>query len=455
MLRILLTAAALVFALPLQGPTQSSAFAASPAQRCAAVKRKAAGKAAKGLASCDGKAVLRGVGVDLACVSHVGVQFARAWTRAERKGGCATSGDQLVVEGRIDAHDAQMQALLGAGGGFGSRCSAGKVRDSGRAAFCFLLCASKAAKTGVTNADPAIARCSAKCASKLAAAYVRAESRKDCRTTGDLAAASSVIGAFTDCISSLVGPNGSTPCSGSSTSTTTTNPGGTTSTTGAPSSTTLPGGTTSTTATSTTTVASTSSTSMPPLTQCCIPSSVGGAFTCVPETAGDCAIDGGTDMGAGTCTPDPCPATTTSSSTTTMPDPSTTITTTSTTSSSSTLLACGGLFPACLGSCPVGEACTALNVLDPCVCAPLPTSTTTTTLLACGGLYPACLGSCPVGEQCTAANLLDPCVCAPIPTSSTTTTTLLPCGGIAPACLGSCPVGQSCTGAPLGACSCQ
>ncbi len=39
------------------------------------------------------------------------------------------------------------------------------------------------------------------------------------------------------------------------------------------------------------------------------------------------------------------------------------------------------------------------------------TTTTTTPLLACGGLYPLCLGSCPPGLTCTGSGLLGTCAC--------------------------------------------
>src|SRR5206468_738753 len=39
------------------------------------------------------------------------------------------------------------------------------------------------------------------------------------------------------------------------------------------------------------------------------------------------------------------------------------------------------------------------------------TTTTTTPLLACGGLYPLCLGSCPPGLTCTGSGLLGTCSC--------------------------------------------
>src|SRR5262249_32169704 len=50
-------------------------------------------------------------------------------------------------------------------------------------------------------------------------------------------------------------------------------------------------------------------------------------------------------------------------------------------------------------------------------------STTTTTLLACGGVVPACLGSCPPGQICSGASVLDPCTCI-TPTTTTTTSTI-------------------------------
>jgi hypothetical protein len=80
----------------------------------------------------------------------------------------------------------------------------------------------------------------------------------------------------------------------------------------------------------------------------------------VRTSAARCEARGGT-LGAGTCCAS-CPTTTTSSTTSTTTLESSTTTT--------TLIPCGGLFPACLGSCPPGETCTAGAPLDPCVCVP-------------------------------------------------------------------------------------
>jgi len=85
------------------------------------------------------------------------------------------------------------------------------------------------------------------------------------------------------------------------------------------------------------------------------------------------------------------------------------------------------------------------------------TSTTSTTVLPCGGLAPACLGSCDIGFTCT-GNIGEACTCVPdtttTSTTSTTSTTLLPCGGLAPACLGSCDIGFTCTGSIGEVCTC-
>ncbi|HEV7733718.1 MAG TPA: hypothetical protein VGR62_16235 [Candidatus Binatia bacterium] len=248
--------------------------------------------------------------------------------------------------------------------------------------------------------------------------------------------------------------------------------------------------TTAPTATTTTTSTTTSSTLL----------ACGGLF---PVCLGSCP-DGEECTGAGLAAPCGCaPITTTtltSTTTSTTAVPTTSTTSTTSTTTSSTLLACGGLFPVCLGSCPDGEECTGAGLAAPCGCAPITTttststttsttavptttttsttsSTTSSTLLACGGLYPVCLGSCPPGEECTGAGLAAPCACAPIttttttsstsstsststtstsaPTTTTTSTTLLPCGGVAPVCVGSCPPGLTCMGPFLSACTCQ
>jgi hypothetical protein len=71
-----------------------------------------------------------------------------------------------------------------------------------------------------------------------------------------------------------------------------------------------------------------------------------------------------------------CPTTTTTTltpgttTTTTLPAGTTTTTTTSTSTTSSTLVACGGIYPVCLGSCPLGSLCLPNIQLGGCFCSP-------------------------------------------------------------------------------------
>jgi len=95
----------------------------------------------------------------------------------------------------------------------------------------------------------------------------------------------------------------------------------------------------------------------------------GGGERCgIRRSTTRCAAAGGT-AGSGSC----CAVCTTSTTTTSLPGSSTTSSTSSSTTSSTTtttLLPCGGIFPACLGSCPPGQVCTAAGLALPCVCTP-------------------------------------------------------------------------------------
>ena len=55
----------------------------TPVQRCAATKRKLAGKEFAALTRCDAKAVGKGVAVDPTCESKAMTAFATAWGKAE------------------------------------------------------------------------------------------------------------------------------------------------------------------------------------------------------------------------------------------------------------------------------------------------------------------------------------------------------------------------------------
>ena len=107
---------------------------------------------------------------------------------------------------------------------------------------------------------------------------------------------------------------------------------------------------------------------------CRIPTSGETGRCRIRKSAERCTLRAGTPD-IGTCCSS-CPTTTSTSTSTTSTSTSTptlesSTTTTSTSSTTvTTLLPCGGLFPACLGSCPPGETCTAGGILQPCVCTP-------------------------------------------------------------------------------------
>ena len=125
-----------------------------------------------------------------------------------------------------------------------------------------------------------------------------------------------------------------TPPTTTSTSTTTTTIRGTTTST----TTTRPPTTTTPTSTTTTTTRTTTTVTVPPTTTTAPPTTTTATTTTQPATS-----------------------TTSRSTTTTTPVQTTTTTTTP-------LIACGGLYPLCLGSCPPGLTCTGGGLLGACAC---------------------------------------------------------------------------------------
>jgi hypothetical protein len=72
-------------------------------QRCAAAKLRVAAKRAGALLACQAKAVRAGRPVDPDCGTAADAGFRAKWTRAEARGGCATSADVDAIADRIDA----------------------------------------------------------------------------------------------------------------------------------------------------------------------------------------------------------------------------------------------------------------------------------------------------------------------------------------------------------------
>lgn len=70
--------------------------------KCASTKVQAAGKKADAKLKCNSKAIGKGLAVDGECITKAEAKFITAYTKAEAKGDCATTGDAAAIEARVD-----------------------------------------------------------------------------------------------------------------------------------------------------------------------------------------------------------------------------------------------------------------------------------------------------------------------------------------------------------------
>jgi plastocyanin len=85
--------------------------------KCASSKLKAAGIKAMAKLLCNAKAATKNIPVDPACLTKANTNLTKAFAKAEKKGGCVTTGDAAAVEQAVDALVAQVVSQLTAGGG--------------------------------------------------------------------------------------------------------------------------------------------------------------------------------------------------------------------------------------------------------------------------------------------------------------------------------------------------
>src|SRR5690349_17881823 len=143
-------------ALVATGPASAS----TPAQKCAATKTKAAGKKAAAKAGCQSKAAQKGTAVDASCLMKAETKFSSAFSKAEAKGGCATSGDASTIEAKVDAFiDDLVKEVTGSPAGAllttqpARTCAAKKIKAAGKKASGKLACDAKAKSKGIAP-DP-------------------------------------------------------------------------------------------------------------------------------------------------------------------------------------------------------------------------------------------------------------------------------------------------------------
>jgi hypothetical protein len=211
----ILTATAILLVVP---PPDLGHAATTPAEKCAAAKRKLAGKKLASLTLCDAKAVSKGVPVDPACDLKITNAFMTAWGKAEAKGGCSTTNDETATENLVDGFRASLEGLLVLTG-FPSSCTAAKFHAAGKKGACELDCGAKAALKALPLSDPTVVACLATCRMKFSEAFTKAEAKKTgaCHTMGDVAAIEGAIdnNFFTVATGDLIPcPTGQIGCSG-------------------------------------------------------------------------------------------------------------------------------------------------------------------------------------------------------------------------------------------------
>ncbi len=200
-------------------PAGSGRAMTAPVQRCAATKRKLAGKEFAALTSCDAKAVGKGVAVDPTCTSKAMMAFATAWGKAEaKKGGCSTSNDEASVENLGNAFQTYLEESLVVAG-VPSPCTAAKFRAAGKKGACELGCNATAELKALPPSDPKVVACLAACSAKFSTAFAKAEVKRKgaCHTTGDAVAIQTAIDSsfFVVARDDLIScPTGQIGCSG-------------------------------------------------------------------------------------------------------------------------------------------------------------------------------------------------------------------------------------------------
>src|SRR5436309_6435286 len=228
-MRLVLVALLLVAATP---PASGS-----PREPCASLKTMAAGTEAAAKLRCQAKAATSAsAGVSLHCVARAEAKLRAAFGRAERGGGCGTTGDATTVAALVDAFvSAVVRSVPPGTARGGRRCAAAKLTSVGKTAARRLECHARALRIGV----PVVAACLEDTSLHFAREVRTAEGKSGCAVAGDEATLEASIDVFTAVVlAALTSP-------GSVTTTTTTIAGSTSSSTTTP-------GTPSTTTTSTT-----------------------------------------------------------------------------------------------------------------------------------------------------------------------------------------------------------
>jgi hypothetical protein len=164
--------------------------------KCASAKIKAAGKKTACLLALVGKSAASGDPIDSAKRQKCLTKFSAAFTKAELKGGCITTGDVDDIEDKIDVAADGPTSTLAAPlfPPTPNACQAAKIKATGKKAKCVLGLRAKVAGKG-GSVDPLKL---AKCTGKFGSAFTKAETKGGCETTGDVDDEETLVDAFVD-----------------------------------------------------------------------------------------------------------------------------------------------------------------------------------------------------------------------------------------------------------------
>ncbi|MFN2377022.1 MAG: PQQ-dependent sugar dehydrogenase [Candidatus Binatia bacterium] len=171
-----------VMPMLLVGALASTALADPAADRCGAVKMKAAGRFGQGLLQCHARSTRRGEAVDAACTSRAASKLSSAFDKADAAGGCATAGDAGSTQALVGADvDAVLAALAPDPDDDARVCASSKMKGSAKHLRALLTCYSAAA----ARSEGPVADCFSRADAKLDTFFARAEAKGGCTSVGD------------------------------------------------------------------------------------------------------------------------------------------------------------------------------------------------------------------------------------------------------------------------------
>jgi len=154
---------------------------------------KSTGKLAGSAMNCHAKATKKGEPVDPACQLKAEDKHDSAFTKAEGKGGCATTGDAAAIGADVDQFATDTAtALAPAANKDAQVCASKKMKAAGKKTKSFATCYAKAAK----KAEVVDAACLSKAEGKFDSAFAKAEAKGGCTTVGDSAAIMALVDAL-------------------------------------------------------------------------------------------------------------------------------------------------------------------------------------------------------------------------------------------------------------------